>query len=240
MSQTLSQSALEEENARLRVRLVQLDAELQAIGSGAADALIVGGRVYTLQGAETGHRVLVEAMSQGAGLLREDGTFFYANRCLADLLQRPLEALVGQSLGDWIADADRPGFAALLAAGRGGPAKAELYLARADGSLLPALLTLSPVAQGDESAICLVATDLTETKRVEAALREAHDSLEQTVRERTASLSQAVASMKESRRAALALMEDAVDAREVAERAGAAARASEERYRRLHQSMRDA
>ena len=103
----------------LRRRLAEAEETLRAIRAGEIDALVVasehGERVFTLEGADHAYRVLIEAMQQGAATLTADGTVLYCNGRFAAMTGRPAEAVVAMSAADLLAEADRPGFAALLA-----------------------------------------------------------------------------------------------------------------------------
>ena len=63
-----TQGELFEEIERLRMRLEETEAIVEAIRNGIVDAVVVhaipGERVYTLEGAERPYRLLVEAMVQ--------------------------------------------------------------------------------------------------------------------------------------------------------------------------------
>jgi PAS domain S-box-containing protein len=193
-----SPAELVRENAELTARLEEAEETLRAIRAGEVDALVMGEEVYTLRGAETPYRVLIEQMYEGAGTLLEDGTVLYANRRLGELLQIPLESLVGTSLRRFLAPPELPGFDNLLAEAKQRSGKGEFTFQRQDGSALPVLLSVSVASERDARPICVVATDLTERKRAEEALRQAHDSLEQRVNQRTAELEQASRSLRES------------------------------------------
>jgi len=112
---------LRAENAELRGRLAEAEEVLQAIGSGAVDAVVVSGpqgeQVYTLRGAEHAYRVLVEAMNEGAATLAADGDILYANTALAKMLKKPLAKIIGTSLRRYVAPEDLPLFDALLLQG---------------------------------------------------------------------------------------------------------------------------
>ncbi|MGE5205850.1 MAG: histidine kinase, partial [Chlamydiota bacterium] len=65
----------------LRARLQEAQETLDAIRSGAVDAIVVEGpegrQVFTLQGAEHPYRVLAETMNEGAASLGRDGTILF-------------------------------------------------------------------------------------------------------------------------------------------------------------------
>jgi PAS domain S-box-containing protein len=75
----------------------------------------------------------------------------------------------------------------------------ELLVQRPDGETRHVLLNTSPLADRDGKTTGAVAViqDITEIKQAERALREAHDKLEEMVRERTAELDETVATLQE-------------------------------------------
>ncbi|MDB5235384.1 MAG: hypothetical protein JWR44_2377, partial [Hymenobacter sp.] len=98
-------------NEELRYRLEEALELIEAIRTGAVDALAVQGaegpRVFTLQGADEGYRTLIEQMSEGALLLSEEGTVLYSNASLADLLGCALSELMGSTFDDFVPPAFR-------------------------------------------------------------------------------------------------------------------------------------
>jgi PAS domain S-box-containing protein len=166
-----------EELADLRLRLEEEEETLRAIRNGEVDALVISGpegeKVYTLKGADHSYRILVETINEGAATLTPDGTIFYANRKLAQMLNLPLERLITSPIVNYIAPADRAWFEALLSQGKQGESQGEVRLQAADGALVPAYLSLSSLKlEGLPDTVCLAATDLTEQKRQEAILAE--------------------------------------------------------------------
>ena len=102
-----SRDELLTENEELRYRLEEAEETLDAIRSGAVDALLVslseGDKVFTLTGAEHPYRVLVETMNEGAATLASDGTIVYCNKRLVTMLNVPLEKLIGSALSSHVA-----------------------------------------------------------------------------------------------------------------------------------------
>jgi len=166
---------LTEEAADLRVRLAEATDVLRAIRVGDVDAVLVqgpqGDRLFTLQGADEPYRVLIEEMTQGAVTLSAEGSILYCNRRFAALLKTPLEGIVGHAFGAFVAPAERMEFAALLEAGRTGGSAGEITLRAADASAVPLQLALGPLPPESAAAICLVATDISESREKEARLR---------------------------------------------------------------------
>lgn len=166
--------ARETECEALRAQLDEARAVLEAIRLGEIDALLIaapeGPQVFTLEGAEHAYRIMVESMNEGAATLVADGTLAYANSRLAALLGVPLERLLGQRFVDFIAPLERERFtAACLGAGSAQRVE-EFRLQPESGAALPALIALSPLRRSQPlgeltPALCLVATDLTESRR---------------------------------------------------------------------------
>ena len=182
---SLPAGSLEVEVAELRQRLQEAEDTLQAIRHGEVDALVIstpdGEQIYTLQGAETAYRVLVEAMTEGAMTLVEDGTILYCNRHLAQMLGTTLGALLGASLRDYVAPSDRPVFDALLARGKAGFSRGEIEL-HSEAGTIPVQLSISALDVQGARGLCVIATDLSEQKRnadILAAERLARSILEQ-------------------------------------------------------------
>ena len=128
-------------------------------------------------------------MNEGAATLAPDGTILYCNGRLADMLAARAEQVIGSCLWDRVVPAQQPLARALVGGALQAGARAELTFSALNGPGLPVLLSLRPIHR-DSEALALVATDLTERKRAEAALQQAHDTLEQRVRDRTAELQQ--------------------------------------------------
>lgn len=161
----------------LKRRLEEAEETLEALRSGAVDALVVyapeGERVFTLQGADQTYRHLVETINEGAATLTAAGDILYANGRLAEILGLPLERVIGSALREHIAETDQVFFEALFALARKGESKGELLLRTENGPAAPAYLSFSSLKLEDTpGALSLVVTDLTEQKRQETIITE--------------------------------------------------------------------
>src|SRR3954463_1217318 len=156
----------------LQARLLEAEETLRAIRRGEVDALVVegarGDQIYTLKGADHSYRVFLEAMHEGAATLTADGVILYCNRRFAEMVRTPLEDVIGSSLRRFARPADLLELETVLREGLHGTGKGEL-LFQAGAETVPVYLTTSalPLDDGEEQAICLVVTDLTEQKRSE-------------------------------------------------------------------------
>ena len=174
------------ELGELRQRLADAEETLRAIRSGEVDALVIstpeGEQIYTLQGAETAYRVMVEAMTEGAMTLADDATILYCNQRLADMLGTTLEDLIGTSLRPYLEADDLEAFDTLLVRGGAGTSRGEVMLQRADGGRVPVQLSMSALDVQGARGLCCIATDLTEQKLnadIHASERLARSILEQ-------------------------------------------------------------
>jgi signal transduction histidine kinase len=159
----------------LRDRLDEAERTLEAIRTGQVDALVVpgaaGDRVFTLEGTEHGYRVLMEAMSEGVATLTERGLISYCNARFTAIVGARPELTIGNPISRFVSAADRERFEALIAAGTAGRSEGEFWL-RAPCANAPALVRLAVVSLMVDGARthCLVMTDLTEQRRLSAAM----------------------------------------------------------------------
>jgi PAS domain S-box-containing protein len=156
--------ALEE----LRIRLQEAEETIDAIRTGAVDAILVEAdhthRVYTLEGAERPYRMLVEHMQQGAATLSSNGVILYANAALADLVGVPLDDLIGAVLHDFVVPVERAAYRQLLQSGLEGGALGEVHLQAADGRPVPVRLSFSGLPPESGVAVGVLVTDMRESE----------------------------------------------------------------------------
>jgi len=165
---------------RLLTRLLEAEATLEAIRSGAVDAVVVSGpggdTTRAFEGATHPYHVLLNAMTDGAALLSPDGTILFGNRRLAEMAHAPLERLRGSRFTKFAAPADRPSLEAFVRQGRSGGG--EFAIVGADESATPVWIALSRVpldaSPGDKGTAgngqtvrMAIITDLTDRKRAE-------------------------------------------------------------------------
>ncbi len=182
-----SHQQLKDEVAELRARVAEYGEILRAIRMGEVDAVLADGpqgdQLFTLKGADDPYRVLIEEMNEGAVTLSADGLILYCNRRFGDLLKMPLENIVGYAFDGFVAPSERAAFAALLETGRTGMSAGEVTLCAADETPVPLQLALSPLPVESAAAICLIATDISESREKETRLRETMAALVATEHE---------------------------------------------------------
>lgn len=160
-----------------RLRLHEAEDALRAIRCGEVDALVItgmaGDQVYTLKGADHSYRLLVEGMDEGAVVLTTGGAIMYANRRFAEMVQTPLEGVIGSEIETWIAAGSQNRLRMLLWKNALNGRRKEMVLIGSQGAKVPVLISASRQNTPDiPEYICLVATDLSEInkrKRMEAA-----------------------------------------------------------------------
>ena len=166
---------------RLRARLQDAEATLEAIRSGAVDAVVVSGpggeETRAFEGATHPYHVLLNAMSDGAALLGPDGTILFGNRRLAEIAHAPLESLRGAQLTQFAAPSERHRLEAFVRDGRHGGR--EFAILGEAGAATPVWIALSLVPLGTprddgtagngHTILMAIITDLTDRKRAETA-----------------------------------------------------------------------
>ncbi len=159
---------LRAEITELRVQLAEGNDILRAIRSGEVDAVLArgpqGDQLFTLRGADDPYRVLIEEMNQGAVTLSADGSILYCNRRFGELLKAPLEKIVGHGFDSFVAPAERARFADLLLTALTTNSAGEITLRAVDETPVPSQLALNSLPEGSAAAICLIATDISESR----------------------------------------------------------------------------
>jgi PAS domain S-box-containing protein len=162
------------ELAELRRQIADLEEALSAISSGGVDAVVVrtngAEQVYALTSADRPYRVIVESMGEGAATVSERGVILFANPQLARFLGVERDSMVGHDLAEYVGESHRDALAALLAERTSQTRRAELLITGADGTDVPFLAAATDIDLDGSLVRCLVLTDLTTQKLVEAQL----------------------------------------------------------------------
>jgi PAS domain S-box-containing protein len=204
MTETLD--PLRAENAELRARLEEAEETLRAIREGEVDAVVVtgskGDRVFALTESDNLPRLMVETMNEAGLAVTPEGLLIFANARAAALLGHAKEHSLGHNLGEFVAPTDAARFRQLLQTDARADARIEFI--NAAGTPVPMHVWASRLDRPEGPLICLVATDLS---KVEADTR------------LIAQLQEHQQQLRSARVSALNLAQDAVTAREQAERA---------------------
>lgn len=159
-----------EDLSELRARLAEAEDTLDAIRSGAVDALVVhtrrGEQLFTLKGADQTYRALVEAMSEGAVTLT-NGIVSYCNHHFAKMAGTPLEKIFGASIHDFMPSDNFRRLVTRLQKGGQRRGSVEAVLHAANGVRVPVTLSGSRFQADGRAAVGLVVTDITERKEAE-------------------------------------------------------------------------
>jgi len=152
----------EGELRKLRMRLDDAEATLEAIRTGEVDALFIDGpeghRVYTLSTVDRPYRLIIERMQEGAVTLSDEATIFYSNRRFAEMVGARLEKLPGAAFENFLVPASVDAFRRFVANRDEG--KCEVELRTVVGEELPVRISLVHLEQEGERSHSLVITDL--------------------------------------------------------------------------------
>ncbi len=198
-----------EENTMLRVRLEEAEETLRAIREGEVDAIVVSGsrgdQVFSLSGAESVYRLIVETMKEAAVTVAFDGKVLFCNTQFSELIHTPHERILGKELSSFVQPEERASLVSLIDRSKAEPVKQRVLFKSARGQSIPAHVSANVLYQPDGISICIVATDLTELEsstemlhqlriqrealaQSEQRYRELAEGLERRVNERTAEL----------------------------------------------------
>lgn len=157
------------ENERLRSSLAEAEDLINAIRTGGIDAIVVsspeGEKIYTLTGAESPYRTMVESMGEGAVTLSSTGAILYSNSSFARIIQSPLQKIIGSMFIEYLDPESKIRFDNILK-GKRKKSKLELFLLT-NNSRIPVYLSINPLKDGNSDLLTVVITDLTHQKNEE-------------------------------------------------------------------------
>jgi PAS domain S-box-containing protein len=139
-------------------------------------------------------------------IIDQDGIIAHTNEATEKVFGLTAEYLVGRNVSVLMPEPHRSGHDGYLARylESGEPhiigIGREVQARRADGTLVPMSLAVSEIKLGGRSWFTGILHDLTERREVEAELREAKESLEERVRQRTAELEASMIELSRSNR----------------------------------------
>jgi len=176
---TKTQEQLIIENEELHSRLRETEEILSAMRNGEVDAIVISGekgeQVYSLSSAETPYRTFVEEMHGGAVTFNKEGLILFCNNRFAEMVNQPVNRVIGSHLKDFIVPIDRLNLDNLLAQ-LTHRKSGTLMISLTNSTYLKLSIRLLPAyLQGDN--YILVATDITELKKKEIELTELHRQL---------------------------------------------------------------
>lgn len=143
---------------------------LNAIKNGEVDALLVShqhqDQVYILKGADHVYRVLVEEMQEGYLTLDTHGHILFCNKKFAELINTPLERIIGSPASLFMSDRDLSEMNRVLLSGLA-HYKLETLIKTQEGKSVPVNISAASLTVETDMFACMVITDLTEQKRRE-------------------------------------------------------------------------
>jgi PAS domain S-box-containing protein len=156
----------------LRARLKEAEDTLDAIRSGAIDALVLPGpdgpKIFTLSGADAVYRIFFQEMAEGALTLNAQGTILFCNQSLSEMLGEPIEKILGASLQRFIVSEDIASFETALEKALKDETRAEITLhTKLTKVIWLSIVAFGPLSSSVVMSAFVVVTDITERKRME-------------------------------------------------------------------------
>jgi PAS domain S-box-containing protein len=182
------------ENARLQKKLRVTEKSFNTTKTGNIDALVIKRekalKVYTEKTADKPYRILIEKMHEGAVTVNENGIILYCNLYFANLVNLPLEKVLGTKFENYIDDTSKKLVEGLRESGTVDMLKEEANLYASDGREISVLMTANALWLDTVFAVNIILTDLTlqnenrdRLKRRSAQLEEKNNELERANKE---------------------------------------------------------
>jgi signal transduction histidine kinase len=212
-----STEQLQQENEELRLLLAESQATINAMRNMHEDALEARGagqgKFIASSISESSACLFFAKLNEGALIISAQGKIINCNTPFSQLMNTVSDQLIGSHIMYYILPEWQVKFNSLLNNFRE-TGKSENITFQPEGHL-PAVqlrISLSPLsADSEPGEIGVIAIDVSPYKKIEDELRDAHNTLEKRVAERTANLAQANEELVKARIATLSMMGDTVE-----------------------------
>lgn len=168
------------ENASLRQQLNTALESLDLIRSGRIDALVVKNTkeltLYTQKTADKTYRILIEKMHEGAITLDTTGTILYCNSSFANMVEIPLQKVIGKKFKNFISANSKERFDTLFKQSwQHANIKDEIQLKKNEAygmgsESLSVLISINTFEVDNHSFLSIILTDITFRNNIQAEL----------------------------------------------------------------------
>jgi AraC-like DNA-binding protein len=156
---------LKKENQALRQQLVGATGHINAVKNGNIDALVVAHKeslkIFTEQTADKTYRILVEKMHEGAITLNEKGIILYCNSYFANMVELPLQKVIGTRFNNFVEQASKNTYNTLFKKGWNGYAQNEIEIIKTGEKTVPVLMSVNTLSLEEGYVLSVILTDLT-------------------------------------------------------------------------------
>jgi PAS domain S-box-containing protein len=178
---------LDKKNTMLRQQLKEAKKSIDAIKTGNIDGLVLLHenelKLYTEKTADKPYRILIEKMHEGAVTLNKDGLILYCNSYFANMVNLPLQKVIGTKFENFLAESSKEQLETLLGQGIEKAKKEEVYIYTGDGNEIPVLMTVNAMLLDNIFVLSIILTDLTVLKENQQRLKRRTKQLEQKNKE---------------------------------------------------------
>lgn len=210
---------LKKENATLQQQLREAKESIDPIKTGNIDALVIAHekalKVYTEKTADKPYRILIEKMHEGAVTLYKDGTILYCNSSFANMVNLPLQKVIGTIFKNFIDDPSKELFEAFLKQDKVNSLKEEVFIYASNGKKIPALMTVNALSLDNISVLSIILTDLTIQNENQEKLKRRTKQLEQKNEELESANKELAFQIKEKEKRGAALTIAETDVKEL-------------------------
>ena len=174
---------LARENQILNNQLKNALASIEGFKTDKTDALVIASektlKVYTEKTSDQPYRILIEKMQEGAVTLNEEGIIIYCNSSFANIVDVPLQKVIGTRFEDYIGDPLKKQFELLLKRDSIRVLKEEVSIHGNSGKVIPVLISVNALSLHDIFVLNIILTDLTTQNENQEKLRRRTKQLEE-------------------------------------------------------------